>query len=71
METIDHSRPERYLVENAQTGVLKDQGFMAALPYKDVDKCKYGLSYRKRARLWGCLERWPPLACCVRTTVAP
>ena len=39
---------------------------MALLPYKDVDYCKYGLSYRKRTRLWGRLEQWEPRPLCQR-----
>ncbi|MFM7980065.1 MAG: hypothetical protein ACKPKO_12190 [Candidatus Fonsibacter sp.] len=31
---------------------------MTDLPFKDVDYCKYGMHYRKRARLWNNVECW-------------
>ena len=31
------------MIENPQTGLLKDQLCMWGIPYKDIDYCKYGL----------------------------
>tara|TARA_B110000027_G_scaffold78725_1_gene83755 strand:- start:156 stop:794 length:639 start_codon:yes stop_codon:yes gene_type:complete len=41
-----------WIIENPQTGLLKDQRFMRNLPYVDADYCSYGLPYRKRTRFW-------------------
>lgn len=41
-----------WIIENPQTGLLKDQRFMKNLPYVDADYCCYGLPYRKRTRFW-------------------
>jgi len=51
-----HQRPKGWVLENPQTGLLKQQRFME--PY-DVDCC----DYRKRTRLWGNLC-WQPLPPC-------
>ena len=64
LEIIEYFSPQCYLLENPQTGLLKDQPFMATLPFKDIDYCKYGLSYRKRTRLWGNLPNWVPRPLC-------
>lgn len=42
----------RWVLENPQTGSLKDQPFMRSLPYVDADYCRYGFPYRKRTRFW-------------------
>ena len=31
------------MIENPQTGLLKEQIFMSGLPYVDIDYCKYGM----------------------------
>lgn len=41
-----------FVVENPQTGLLKDQTFMRRIPYVDADYCCYGFPYRKRTRFW-------------------
>lgn len=41
-----------WIIENPQTGLLKDQRFMKNLPFVDADYCSYGLPYRKRTRFW-------------------
>ena len=40
------------IVENPQTGLLKEQIFMDETPCKDIEYCEYGMRYRKRTRLW-------------------
>lgn len=52
LEIIEYYKPKYYVLENPQTGLLKEQEFMKDLKYVDVDYCKYGFSYRKRTRLW-------------------
>ena len=67
LKTIDiirYLKPTYYVIENPQTGLLKEQIFMQDLPFKDIDYCKYGLQYRKRTRLWNNIENWKPKALC-------
>jgi hypothetical protein len=52
LEILYYFKPTYFTMENPQTGLLKDQPFMAGIPYNDVDYCKYGLPYRKRTRIW-------------------
>ena len=52
IDIIDYFKPERWFIENPQTGLLKDQEFMWGIPFIDVDYCKYGMPYRKRTRIW-------------------
>lgn len=42
----------KFILENPQTGTLKDQNFMIDLEFTDVDYCRYGFPYKKRTRLW-------------------
>ena len=49
---LEHFEPKYWMIENPQTGLLKDQSCMYGLPFKDVDYCKYGMPYRKRTRIW-------------------
>ena len=63
LRIIEHLKPRAWLLENPQTGLLKNQPFMKDLHYVDVDYCRYGCDYRKRTRLWGNLE-WSPLPLC-------
>ena len=52
------------MIENPQTGLLKEQDFMQGIPYSDVDYCKYGMPYRKRTRIWNNLFGWVPKPLC-------
>ena len=52
IEIIEFLSPKYYIIENPQTGKLKDQWMMYGFSYVDVDYCKYGMPYRKRTRLW-------------------
>ena len=38
---IEYLQPKHYIIENPQTGLLKDQWFMYGIPYTDIDYCKY------------------------------
>ena len=58
IDIIRYFDPQYWIIENPQTGKLKEQDFMTELPFKDVDYCKYGMPYRKRTRLWTNINCW-------------
>ena len=64
LEIIEYLQPTWFIIENPQTGLLKKQSFMADLPFDDIDYCKYGLTYRKRTRLWNNILSWTPRPLC-------
>ena len=41
LEIIEYLNPDYYIIENPQTGLLKEQPFMYGIPYKDTDNCIY------------------------------
>ena len=52
-EIIDYFKPEKWFIENPQTGMLKNRPFMELIPYYDVDYCCYSdWGYKKRTRIW-------------------
>lgn len=52
LEIIKEFKPKFWIIENPQTGLLKEQEFMKELPYFDTSYCKYGMPYRKQTRFW-------------------
>ena len=64
LEIIEYLKPKHWMIENPQTGLLKQQLFMLNLPFNDIDYCKYGMPYRKRTRIWNNLELWEPRPLC-------
>ena len=56
LEIIDYLQPTYWMMENPQSGLLKDQSVVLGRPYNDLDYCKYGVPYRKRIRLWNNIE---------------
>ena len=64
LEVIRYFNCQYWIIENPQTGLLKEQPFMSGLNYYDVDYCKYGMNYRKRTRLWSNIETWKPRPLC-------
>ena len=64
LEIINYFKPKIFVIENPQSGLLKEQEFMKGLPFFDIDYCKYGFKYRKRTRLWTNLEGWVPRPLC-------
>ena len=64
LEIIHYFNPTYWVIENPQTGLLKNQYFMTDLLYNDVDYCKYGMPYRKRTRLWNNIRTFTPLPLC-------
>ena len=63
---LRYFEPRYWVLENPQTGYLKNQVFMTELPYNDVDYCRYGMPYRKRTRLWNNIANWTPRPLCRR-----
>jgi len=58
LDIIRHFEPKFWIIENPQTGLLKDQRMMIGVPFQDVDYSKYGMLYRKRTRLWNNIWDW-------------
>jgi len=52
IEILIYYNPERFFIENPQTGTLKNREFMLGIPFVDIDYCRYGYNYRKRTRFW-------------------
>lgn len=52
LQIIAYFKPRIYILENPQTGLLKNRKFMRGIPFHDVTYCKYGYPYRKPTRLW-------------------
>lgn len=52
IELIRELSPKFWIIENPQTGLLKDRVFMKNIPFTDVSYCKYGKPYRKQTRFW-------------------
>ena len=65
LEIIEYLNPKYYIIENPQTGLLKNQWFMYGIPYQDIDYCKYGFPYRKRTRIWTNITTWTPQPLCI------
>ena len=66
LDILEYFEPKFWILENPQTGLLKDQLMMWGLPFKDVDYCKYGMPYRKSTRIWNNIFRWEPKPLCKR-----
>ena len=66
LDILEHFCPKYWILENPQTGLLKDQIMMWGIPFKDIDYCKYGMPYRKRTRIWNNVFRWEPKPLCKR-----
>jgi site-specific DNA-cytosine methylase len=57
LEIIDYFRPNRWYIENPQTGLLKDRPFMMGIPFTDVDYCMYSdWGYKKKTRIWTAVD---------------
>ena len=63
IEIIKYFQPTVFIIENPQTGLLKNQPFMDEFSYVDVDYCMYGFNYRKRTRLWNNLVHFQAKKC--------
>lgn len=64
LEIIEYFNPDKWFIENPQTGLLKEQDIMLGIPYYDIDYCRYSeWGYRKRTRIWTCKDNFKPLLC--------
>ena len=64
LDILEYFEPKYWIIENPQTGLLKDQLCMWGRPFKDIDYCKYGMPYRKRTRIWNNISSWNPRPLC-------
>ena len=64
LDILEYFCPKYWMMENPQTGLLKDQLCMWGIPFKDIDYCRYGLPYRKRTRIWNNAFNWQPRPLC-------
>ena len=64
LDILEYFEPKYWMIENPQSGLLKDQTEMWGLPWKDLDYCKYGMPYRKRTRIWNNVVNWEPKPLC-------
>lgn len=53
LRIIRYFKPKYWIIENPDSGSLKEQQFMTKLPYIRVSYCMFGYPYRKTTRLWG------------------
>ena len=66
IDIIEYLFPRYFIMENPQTGLLKNQDIVSGMIFDDVDYCKYGLPYRKRTRLWNNIGSWVPRPLCCK-----
>ena len=53
IEIIDYFNPDKWFIENPQSGALKNREFMKEIPFVDVDYCMYSdWGYKKPTRIW-------------------
>jgi site-specific DNA-cytosine methylase len=64
LEIINYFNPEKWYMENPNTGNLKNRPFMKDLPYYVVDYCQYtDWGYKKNTRVWTNIEGFTPKKC--------
>tara|TARA_R110002096_G_scaffold42128_2_gene113471 strand:+ start:69 stop:719 length:651 start_codon:yes stop_codon:yes gene_type:complete len=52
LDIIQYFQPNNFIIENPQTGRLKEQELMKGIPYCDATYCQYGMPYMKKTRFW-------------------
>ena len=52
LKLIKELNPKIWIIENPQTGLLKNQEFMQDVKFNDASYCQYGYPYRKQTRFW-------------------
>ena len=63
LEIIRYFQPAVWMIENPQTGYLKQRWFMQHLSFYDVSYCMYGFPYQKHTRIWTNLLNFVPRKC--------
>jgi site-specific DNA-cytosine methylase len=64
LDIIDYFNPERWFIENPQTGLMKDREMIFGLPYYDIDYCRYSdWGYKKRTRIWTNIDTFNAKLC--------
>ena len=64
IEIINYFKPDKWFIENPETGLLKYQDLMLDIPFYDVDYCMYSnFGYKKRTRIWTNIENFEPKLC--------
>jgi len=64
IEIIDYFNPRAFVIENPQTGSLKDRPYMIGIPFIDIDYCQMSdWGYRKRTRFWTCVDNLSDVLC--------
>ena len=53
LDIIDYFQPKSWLLENPQTGELKNRDVVAGIPFADACYCRYDYVYAKKTRFWG------------------
>lgn len=66
LDILEYFEPRYWMIENPQSGLLKNQIGMWGIPFKDIDYCKYGMPYRKRTRIWNNIFNWVPRPLCLK-----
>ena len=66
LDILEYFEPRYLMIENPQSGLLKEQMLMYGIPFKDIDYCKYGMQYRKRTRIWNNVFTWVPRPLCCK-----
>lgn len=62
IEIIDYFQPKYWIIENPQTGDMKN--YLPNVPHYDVDYCRYSdWGYRKRTRFWTNITNFKALTC--------
>jgi len=54
-EIIDYFNPEFFIIENPQSGKMKEY-INNLIPFYDIHYCMYGLTYKKPTRFWTNIE---------------
>lgn len=63
LRIIRYFKPKHWIIENPDSGSLKDQDYMKKLPYIRVSYCMFGFPYRKTTRLWGTIKGFGDRVC--------
>ena len=54
LEVIKWFKPQKWFLENPRFGLLREQPYMAGIPWVDVDYCQFSdWGYKKPTRIWG------------------